>query len=159
MQFEEEFDIGSLLEGAVTIVTGGVTPSVSIIDTFQNKYDIIVLVMKMEDKTFELLTKMYGDFSKRFEGVENEIGGINNKIGDINNKIGDIESEIKHVGNQVTKLENSHGKKLDALFDGFKQLAEGQEEIKAQIADIAVKVEKHDVEITVIKGGKHKKAL
>ena len=106
----------------------------------------------MEDKSFELLTKMYNDFNMHFDGIEN-------KIGSINNKIEGIENEIKHVGNQVTNLEDSHGKKLDALFDGFKLLAEGQEEIKTLLVDIALKVEKQNVEITVIKGGRQKNAL
>ena len=92
----------------------------------------------MDDKVFELLEKIYAD---------------------LKSDIGSVRKEIQTVGNQVAKLENEHGKKLDALMDGYKQLAEGQEEIKAQLTDLTSRVEKQEVEITVIKGGKGKTAL
>lgn len=66
----------------------------------------------MEDKIFEFMEKMYAD----------------------------LKGEIKSVGNQVSKLELSieNGIKPDikALLDGYKQLAEGQDEIKSELADI-----------------------
>ena len=94
----------------------------------------------MEDKVFELLTKMYSEFDARF----NKMDARFNKM----------DAEIQSVGNQVTKLEQDHGKKLDALFDGYKQLAEGQEVIKSQLYDLDSKMEKQDVEIRVIKAVK-----
>lgn len=87
----------------------------------------------MEDKTFELLTKMYNEFNQRFDKVE---------------------SVIQKVGNQVAKIEQEHGTKLEALLDGYKQLSEGQEEIKGQLQDLQTKVSNQEVEITVLKGGK-----
>ncbi|NLY19002.1 MAG: hypothetical protein GX045_08665, partial [Clostridiaceae bacterium] len=56
----------------------------------------------MEDKTFELLTKMYNDFNQKFE---------------------EVKSDIKKISNQVIKLENDLEPTVDALFDGYKQLA------------------------------------
>jgi hypothetical protein len=54
----------------------------------------------MEDKSFELLTKMYSEFSARFESLENKVTEINTT---------------------VIKIENEFGAKLDILFDGYKQ--------------------------------------
>ena len=96
----------------------------------------------MEDKVFELIEKMYTDLKAEIKAVKT-----------------DLKTEIQTVGNQVTMLENDHGKKLDALMDGYKQLAEGQEEIKSQIQDINSKVANQEVEITVLKGGKGITAL
>lgn len=62
----------------------------------------------MEEKIFELIQNMYAD----------------------------LKQEIGKVSNNVIKIEQEHGAKLDALLDGYKQLTEGQEEIKSQIADI-----------------------
>jgi predicted S18 family serine protease len=87
----------------------------------------------MEDKTFELLTKMYNDFNQKFE---------------------EVKSDIKKISNQVIKLENDLEPKVDALFDGYKQLAEGQKEIKSQLNTISAKVENQDLQITVLKGSK-----
>ena len=51
-------------------------------------------------------------------------------------------------------MENDHGKKLDALMDGYQQLAEGQEEIKSQIAKLSSKADKQEIEITGLKAAK-----
>jgi phage shock protein A len=87
----------------------------------------------MEDKTFDLLTKMY----KEFTDFRTE-----------------IKSDVQKLSNQVVKIEQDHGARLDALLDGYKQLSEGQEGIKGELMDLCAKVENQDVQITVLKGGK-----
>jgi len=91
--------------------------------------------MVMEDKTFELLTRMYSE--------------INEQLNQINKKL-----DTKADKSDIIRMENDHGHKLDALFDGYKQLAEGQEDIKSQITALTAKVESQDVQITVLKGSK-----
>lgn len=89
----------------------------------------------MEDKIFELLEKMYAD---------------------IKGELNDIKTELSKKADKtdIVRIENEHGKKLDVLFDGYKQLAEGQEEIKSQLAELSAKVEKQDIQITILKGNK-----
>ena len=89
----------------------------------------------MEDKIFELLEKMYAD---------------------IKGELNDIKTELSKKADKtdIVRIENEHGKKLDILFDGYKQLAEGQEEIKSQLAELSAKVEKQDIQITILKGNK-----
>jgi len=89
--------------------------------------------MPVEDKTFELLEEMYVEFSEFRKETREELQGLKNDI---------------------IRIENGHGKKLDALFDGFKQLTEGQEEIKSQLKELSSRVEKQDIQITVLKGDK-----
>lgn len=83
----------------------------------------------MEDKTFELLTKMYSDFSKRFDNVENRIRKVESLI----------ENDVK--------------KDINALYDGYNQTYEKLVTVENKIDDISAKVDKQDVEIRVIKGG------
>jgi len=89
----------------------------------------------VEDKIFELLEKMYAD---------------------IKGELNDIKTELSKKADKtdIVRIENEHGKKLDVLFDGYKQLAEGQEEIKSQLAELSAKVEKQDIQITILKGNK-----
>jgi hypothetical protein len=68
------------------------------------------------EKIYNLIEKMYSDLSS---------------------KIGNLESEIGAVKNTVTRIENEHGKKLNALFDGYVQNTE-------MIKRIEKKVSKHD---------------
>lgn len=94
----------------------------------------------MEDKSFELLTQIYKEFSDFRK--------------ETNSRFDEVKSDIQKVSNKVVSLENNHGQKLDALMDGYRQLAEGQEEIKSQIADISLKLNKQENEITVLKAVK-----
>ena len=87
----------------------------------------------MEDKTFELLTKMYSEFSSRFDGVENDIKGLKN---------------------DVVRIENKLDTNSKALFDGYSQTYEKLLEVDKKVDGLCDKVEKQEVEIKVIKGGK-----
>lgn len=89
----------------------------------------------MEDKIFELLEKMYADLKDEITDIKRILDKKSDKA-------------------DIARIENEHGKKLDALFDGYKQLAEGQEEIKSQLAELSAKVEKQDIQITVLKDNK-----
>jgi len=75
------------------------------------------------EKIYNLIEKMYSDLSS--------------KIGNLDSRIGNLESEIGVVKNTVTRIENEHGKKLNALFDGYVQNTE-------IIKRIEKKVSKHD---------------
>ena len=88
----------------------------------------------MEDKVFEFMEKMYADLKSEIQSVKSE-----------------LQSEIQSVGNHVIRIEQVHGSKLDALLDGYKQLSEGQQEIKNELADIREHMAHQDTEITFLK--------
>lgn len=87
----------------------------------------------MEDKTFELLTKMYGEFTNRFD----EMG-----------------KDIKSLKNDVISIENKLDANSKALLDGYNQTYEKLMEVDKKVDRLSEKVEKQEVEIKVIKGGK-----
>ena len=60
--------------------------------------------MTNEDKTFELMTKMYVEFSQKFKDIEVRITGL--------------EGTVSSMDKTLIKIENEHGGKLSALFDG-----------------------------------------
>jgi hypothetical protein len=60
-------------------------------------------VLSLEDKTFELLTKMYSEFSEFKK--------------DITDKVENNSKEIRAIGNQVTKLENELKNDAEALLE------------------------------------------
>lgn len=105
----------------------------------------------MEDKTFELLTKMYSEFSKRFDGVETRLGTLENKLGT-------LEGGQKTIESRLTKLElmidNDVKKDLSALYDGYQKNHEKLIVLEQKIDDLSDRVDKQEVEIKVIKGGK-----
>lgn len=45
-----------------------------------------------------------------------------------------IESDLEFVRSSVVRIEQEHGKKLDALFDGYQQLAEKADRIEEHVS-------------------------
>ncbi|WP_353096396.1 hypothetical protein [Tissierella praeacuta] len=76
--------------------------------------------MNNEDKLFELMTKMYADMQEGFNSVKNEFKGVNDRLDKLENR--------------VTIIEQDHGQKLTALFDGYKQNSEILERIEKEVS-------------------------
>lgn len=68
----------------------------------------------MEDKTFELLTKMYSEMAEQFKG-------INKKL------------DEKADKSDIIRLENELAPKVQALFDGYKQHTDVLERIENEV--------------------------
>lgn len=79
------------------------------------------------DKLFELMTKMYSDMQTGFKGVNERIDGLDEKVENLNKRMGSLE-------NTVLKIEQEHGNKLDALFDGYKQNSEKLDRIEKEVS-------------------------
>ena len=65
------------------------------------------------DKLFELMTKMYSEMQEGFKEVRDRLGGV--------------EKTVIHI-------ENDHGKKLEALFDGYKQNSDKLDRIEEEVS-------------------------
>ena len=66
----------------------------------------------------------------------------------------EVKSEVVSVKNIVVKIENDHGRKLGALFDGYELTYEKLTALEEKADTIDKKVDTQDVEIRVIKGSK-----
>lgn len=78
----------------------------------------------MEDKNFELLSKMYGEImtlSKEVTSLKNEVGCLNNKVDSIDNKITCLEGKVDSIDKNLVRFEHETSDKLKALFDGYVQ--------------------------------------
>ncbi len=103
----------------------------------------------MEEKTFELLTRMYKEFTD-FKS-------------DMMNFRMETNTRLEKVEGHVTRIEFEHGQKLDALFDGYKQQHGKHVEhdirfdrIEAKLDNLSLKVSSHDSKLEVLEGGRKK---
>lgn len=87
----------------------------------------------MEDKTFELLTKMYSEFTE---------------FKDSTNK------KLDKLHDDVLRMEHDHGEKLQILFDGYMQHDRKLDVIEQKLDNLAEKVDRHEIKIQVIEGGR-----
>lgn len=73
----------------------------------------------MEDKTFDLLSKMYGEFTDFRKEVNNEFKVTN--------------SDIRSLKNDILRIEQNHGSKLEILFDGYRQVYDKLETVEKRL--------------------------
>lgn len=95
----------------------------------------------MEDKVFELLTKMYGEFTGKIDGLQNDLKEFRKEAADRLIKI-------------ETIIENEIKPDIKASLEGYQMVYEKQKEQGQQLESIDNKLEKQDVEIRVIKGAR-----
>ena len=72
--------------------------------------------MNKEEKLFDLITLMYKDMQ------------------DMKTDIKDMKTDIKEVKERVINIENDHGKKITALFDGYVQQTEQLNRIEKEVS-------------------------
>ncbi|HCW03167.1 MAG TPA: hypothetical protein DGK91_00690 [Clostridium sp.] len=94
----------------------------------------------MEDKSFELLTKMYSEFSEFRK--------------ETNQRFDEVKSDIQKISYQVVKLENDLKPKIEIALEGYQAVSEKLTTLEDKIDNLSAKVESQDVQITVLKGSK-----
>lgn len=75
----------------------------------------------MEDKSFELLTKMYSEITEQFSEMTEQFKEINRKL------------DEKADKNDIIRLENELTPKVQALFDGYKQHTDILERVENEV--------------------------
>ena len=92
----------------------------------------------MDDKAFNLLERIYLELQ------------------DTKNELLETKKEVKENGGYIIRLENDFHNKFGALSDEVKVVRDDVKYIKKRIDAIEEKVERHDIKIQVIEGGKSK---
>jgi len=72
------------------------------------------------EQLFEFMTKIYGEMQEGFT--------------EINSRINKLKSEMRETKNKVIIIEQEHGKKLDTLFDGYKQNSDKLDRIEKEVS-------------------------
>ena len=94
----------------------------------------------MEDKTFELVSKMYSDITQRLDGIDS--------------RLGNLEEGQKGLVNDIIRLENKLDNNSKALFDGYTQNNDRLDRIDEKLEDLSEKIDSHDIKIQVIEGAR-----
>lgn len=102
----------------------------------------------MDDKAFELLTKMYSEFTSKIEGIQNNLDEFRREANEFKSETYSRFTKIE------TLLENGIIPDIKATLEGYQMVYEKQKEQDEKLGSIDSKLEKQDIEITVIKGEK-----
>lgn len=95
------------------------------------------------DKTFELLTKMYAEMNKRFDDVNEKFGVVDKRFDDVDKKFDNVDRRFDDVNKKldakadksdIVRIENKLDKDSKALFDGYKQNSEQLNRIEQEVS-------------------------
>jgi arsenate reductase-like glutaredoxin family protein len=100
----------------------------------------------MDDKTFDLMGKMYTEMNSKFGEMNSRFDEMNSRFDEIN-----IKLDKKADKNDIIRIEDKLENKTKALFDRYTQTYEKLTAIEKTLEHISIKVEKQDIEIRVIK--------
>ncbi|QIB27479.1 hypothetical protein [Caloranaerobacter azorensis] len=100
----------------------------------------------MDDKTFELLEKMYVEILEIKQDVKSNAKAIEQNAHA-------IAQNAKAIARVESIIENQIERKIDALFDGYKQNSERITRLEEKVDRLIDRVERQEVEIKVIKTG------
>ena len=85
------------------------------------------------EKIFELMEKMYADLKGDIGAIKVKLTGVEDRLTGVEDRLTGVEGRLTGVENRLTYIENEHGRKLDALFDGYKQNSEKLTRIEAEV--------------------------
>jgi tetrahydromethanopterin S-methyltransferase subunit G len=98
----------------------------------------------MADELFELMTKMYGDFSGKFDKLENRLETIENRLETIEKRQLKTDIVLDHdIRNNILAIQESTQVTYRRL-----------ESLEKKVDKLSGQVEQQEFEIKVIKGGK-----
>jgi chromosome segregation ATPase len=104
----------------------------------------------MKDDAFELLTKMYAEFTARFDKVDARFDEVDERFDKIEGRLGKVERGLEKLGNQVTCLEFDLKKDISALYDGYKQVYEKLNVMDEKLNVLSEKIDNHEIRIQVL---------
>ncbi|OGO78268.1 MAG: hypothetical protein A2Y23_15680 [Clostridiales bacterium GWB2_37_7] len=134
----------------------------------------------MEDKIFDLLEKVYIEVQEtkkdvkvingrldgidgRLDGIDGRLDGIDGRLDGIDGRLDGIDGRLDGIDGKLSRLEmkveHDISNKLDALFEFREEAMQRFDRIETKLDDLSEKVDKHDISIQVIQGGKSKKTI
>ncbi|MFA5523750.1 MAG: hypothetical protein WDA24_05270 [Tissierellales bacterium] len=89
--------------------------------------------MSGNEQLFELMTKMYGEMQEGFKDVKGRLDKVEGRLDGVEGRLDGVEGELAYIKKTVIHIEDDHGKKLQALFDGHTQFNSQLEPIENEV--------------------------
>jgi len=92
---------------------------------------------------FGSLEARFGSLEARFDGLEARLDSLEARFDSLEAKVDNLEAIITETKDRVVLIENDHGQKLGALFDGYKLLFDMMGKLRASFDRLESEQEKH----------------
>lgn len=109
---------------------------------------VIGVVAALEEKIYGLIEKMYVEFSGRFDHVEQRVDHISRRV-----EL--MEHRMDNIDNCLVNMESKFTSQIGILFDAQKAANDRLERLETKIDELVDKVERHDIKLNALEGGRH----
>lgn len=120
--------------------------------------------MNHEEKILELLTEIQKkvsniesdvtDLKQDVSDLKQDVSGLKQDVAVLQDDVAALKQESQFIKTIVIKMENEHGKKLDALFDGYSSNFEFIRRFGPRITALELKMDKLAFEVEYLKAAK-----
>ena len=87
-----------------------------------------------ERELLELIAAQVGTLTKDVTEIKKDLAGVKTDLDEVKTDLDEVKTDLDEVKIRVIRIENDHGLKLNALFDGYKQNAEKLDRIEKAVA-------------------------
>lgn len=95
----------------------------------------------MEDKTFELIEKLYNRMEEGFSGLR----------GEMNDGFAKVNARIDRVDQNMVRMEQKFDDKIGILFDAVQGNTEAINNLRTEMQTLETKVDEHEVKLKIVK--------
>ena len=88
---------------------------------------------------------------EKLNSMDSDIKSLKTDVSGLKTDVSGLKTDVSGLKQQVFIIENEHGAKLDSLIDGYKQLYEGQQEIRNDIKEMKETINVHEVKLLKVK--------
>lgn len=82
----------------------------------------------------ELIATQVGALTKDVSEIKEKQDKIESELGNVKSELGNVKNELSSVKRITLDMEQTHGQKLTALFDGYKQNADKLDRIETEVS-------------------------
>jgi len=109
--------------------------------------------MDNEEKIMDLLGILVSEVAEiktDLADVKTDLAGVKTDLADVKTDLADVKTDLAETKQTVARIEVEHGRKLDALADGYQANREAIEEIRDDVAAIKEALENQDIRVSLL---------
>jgi len=95
----------------------------------------------MQDKTFELVEKLYNRMEDGFNSVRAEIQDVKTEL----------KQGIARMEQNMVRMEQKYDNKIDILFDAVQSNTEAINSLRSDMQKLEAKVDAHEIKLKIVK--------
>jgi peptidoglycan hydrolase CwlO-like protein len=104
------------------------------IGNMDSRMDSMDSKMDSMDSRMNSIESKMDSMDSRMNSIKSKMDSMDSRMNSMETEMADIKADVKFTKGIVAKIENDHGQKLGALFDGYIQNSEKLNRIEVEVS-------------------------